>query len=161
MRNVLLAAAAAVALTTSAPAFEQRPVFVPHGPFMVAADGKSVINLGVADWWAQKRDPLFATFGFGPFVITVDPTGKLVWSGPFSMAVDSDGKVVWSQRSVTGKTWWDSFYDAAAPGLITQEQYDAQASTPGAICPQPEPDLDEPLCQQGQRSNFEKEGDRQ
>ena len=69
---------------------------MPHGPFMVAVDpdGKSVINLDVADWWAQKRDQLFATFGFGPFVITVDPTGKLVWSGPFSMAVDSDGKVV-------------------------------------------------------------------
>jgi hypothetical protein len=132
-------------------------IAVAAAPTLASAD----INLDVADWWAQKRDPMFATFGFGPFVITVDPTGKLVWSGPFSMAVDSDGKVIWSQRSVTGKTWWDSFYDAAAPGLITQEQYDAQASTPGAICPQPEPDLDEPLCQQGQRSNVEKKGDRQ
>ena len=47
MRNILLAAAAVVAVTTSAQALEQmtprKPVFVPHGPFMLAVDPDGTI----------------------------------------------------------------------------------------------------------------------
>jgi hypothetical protein len=47
MRSILLAAAAAAAVAGSAHAWEQMearpPVFVPHGPFMVAVDPNGII----------------------------------------------------------------------------------------------------------------------
>jgi hypothetical protein len=103
--KVLLAVVTAMIIATSAHAREQMevhpPVFMPHGPFMVAGEPASTAKIETLK--TRPVEPNVHSIpqkAISPTPMTPTQVTLFMPHGPFMVAVDPDGIIVNSQRSL-------------------------------------------------------------